>query len=50
MQIENSTPKDIVEIFRLYQIATDFQKIKFTIHWLEFDRKLIETEVAEKWQ
>ncbi|MHB8905347.1 MAG: GNAT family N-acetyltransferase [Melioribacteraceae bacterium] len=50
MNIENSTIYDIDEIFKLYKIATDFQKIKFTVHWAEFDRKLIETEISENRQ
>jgi ribosomal protein S18 acetylase RimI-like enzyme len=49
-QIQNSDINDIDEIFRLYKIATDFQKTKFTIHWPEFDRKLIETEISENRQ
>lgn len=47
MEIQNSTSNDIDEIFRLYKIATDFQKTKFIIHWPEFERNLIETEIAE---
>lgn len=50
MIIKNSLISDIDEIFRLYRIATDFQKIKFTVHWPEFDRKLIETEILENRQ
>jgi ribosomal protein S18 acetylase RimI-like enzyme len=49
-QIQNSKIEDIDEIFRLYQIATDFQKTRFTVHWPEFDRKLIETEISENRQ
>ncbi len=49
-QIQNSNINDIEEIFRLYKIATDFQKTRFTVHWPEFDRKLIETEIAENRQ
>jgi GNAT superfamily N-acetyltransferase len=47
MKIKNSTSQDIDEIFRLYKIATDFQKTKFIAHWPVFDRLLIETEVLE---
>ncbi|NIG54554.1 GNAT family N-acetyltransferase [Chitinophaga sp. Cy-1792] len=47
MEIRNSTSKDIDEIFRLYKIATDFQKTKFTVHWPEFEQSLIATEIAE---
>ncbi|MGL5888965.1 MAG: GNAT family N-acetyltransferase [Bacteroidia bacterium] len=50
MKIENSTTKDIEEIFRLYKIATDFQKTRFTVYWPEFERNLVETEIAENRQ
>ncbi|TAG31331.1 MAG: GNAT family N-acetyltransferase [Sphingobacteriia bacterium] len=46
-QIQNSNSNDIDEIFRLYKIATDFQKTRFTVHWPEFDSTLIETEIIE---
>ena len=46
-QIQNSIISDIDEIFRLYKLATEFQKTRFTHHWPAFDPKLIETEVAE---
>src|SRR5690606_19375507 len=49
-QIQNSSIDDIDEIFRLYKIATDFQKTRFTVHWPEFDRKLIKTEISENRQ
>lgn len=49
-QIQNSNSSDIDEIFRLYKIATDFQKTRFTVHWPVFDRTLIETEIAENRQ
>jgi hypothetical protein len=50
MNIKNSTINDIDEIFRLYKIATDFQKSKFYVHWPEFKRDLIETEIRENRQ
>ena len=50
MEIKNSTIQDIDEIFRLYKIATDFQKTRFTVHWPEFDRNLIETEISQERQ
>lgn len=50
LQINNSSKDDIDEIFRLYKIATDFQKTRFTVHWPEFDRKLVETEILENRQ
>jgi len=49
-QIQNSSSNDTDEIFRLYKIATDFQKTRFIIHWPEFDRELIETEISENRQ
>jgi len=38
------------EIFRLYKIATDFQKSKHSIHWPEFEAELVQTEIAENRQ
>ncbi len=49
-QIQNSNSSDIDEIFRLYKTAVDFQKTRFTVHWPEFDKELIETEISEKRQ
>ena len=50
-QIQNSNIDDIDEIFRLYRIATDFQKTKkVSVSWPEFDRSLVESEIAEKRQ
>ncbi len=50
IQIKNSTKEDIEEIFRLYKIATDFQKTRFTVQWPEFERGLVESEIDEKRQ
>ena len=51
MIITNSNLNDIPEIFRLYKLATDFQKIKFPENqWPEFDKELITTEVVENRQ
>ncbi len=50
MEIANSTLEDIDEIFKLYRLATDFQKTKFTHHWPEFDKLLVETEILENRQ
>ncbi len=48
MTITTSTGSDIPEIFRLYKLATEYQKRTFPDNlWPEFDRELIETEVAE---
>lgn len=50
MEIQNSVNKDIQEIFRLYNIATDFQKSKFILHWPEFELNLVQTEINENRQ
>jgi len=51
MKIVNSTEIDISEIFRLYKLATAFQKEKFPENqWPEFDKTLIEEEIAENRQ
>ena len=51
MVITNSSKEDIPEIFRLYKLATGFQKIKFPGNqWPEFDQELIATEVVENRQ
>jgi len=51
MKIVNSTEIDISEIFRLYKLATAFQKKKFPENqWPEFDKTLIEEEIAENRQ
>lgn len=49
--IINSTPDDITEIFRLYKLASEYQKTKKTVViWPNFDRTLIETEIVEQRQ
>lgn len=51
MIISYSRQKDIGEIFRLYRLATAYQKVTFPENqWPEFDRELIETEIREKRQ
>ena len=50
MTITNSGIEDLGEIFRLYESARDFQKIKSAVLWPQFDKKLIETEIAENRQ
>jgi ribosomal protein S18 acetylase RimI-like enzyme len=51
MKIENSSPFDIPEIFRLYKIASDYQKAKQTVVvWPDFEKQLVETEIAENRQ
>ncbi len=50
-QIENSTINDIPEIFRLYRLASDYQRQKQTVVvWPEFAPELVETEIAENRQ
>lgn len=51
MIISNSTLDDIPEIFRLYDLATDYQKNAFPGNiWPEFDQDFIATEVIENRQ
>lgn len=51
MHIENSTINDLDEIFRLYAIASEYQKSKKTVVvWPIFERQLVETEIAENRQ
>ncbi|KRB57893.1 GNAT family N-acetyltransferase [Flavobacterium sp. Root186] len=50
MEIQNSTSKDIDKIFRLYKIATDFQKSKYIVHWPEFELNIVQKEIAENRQ
>ena len=50
MTIKNSVIEDLSEIFRLYESARDFQKTKSAVLWPQFDKKLIETEIAENRQ
>jgi hypothetical protein len=51
MQIENSTFNDQKEIFRLYNIASEYQKaIKKVVVWPDFEKEFVETEIAENRQ
>ncbi|WP_282165747.1 GNAT family N-acetyltransferase [Cellulophaga baltica] len=51
MQITTSSIHDIDEIFRLYKIASDYQKEKKkVVVWPDFKRALVDTEIAEKRQ
>jgi len=51
MTISNSTINDIDEIFRLYKIASDYQKAKKKVTvWPDFERGLIENEISENRQ
>lgn len=47
-QIENSNQEDIEEIFRLYRIASDYQRGKKTVVvWPEFDRTMVNIEIVQ---
>ena len=48
MLILNSSLKDVTNIFRLYNLATAYQKSKSNNHWQPFDPQLIETEIKER--
>jgi len=51
VKIVNSTEEDISEIFRLYKIATEYQKAKQTVVvWLKFEKSMVEIEIAENRQ
>ena len=51
MIIENSTITDIDEIFRLYRIASEYQRSKKTVVvWPEFERDLVAKEIEENRQ
>jgi ribosomal protein S18 acetylase RimI-like enzyme len=51
MIIENVQIEDIDEIFKLYNIASAFQKSKKTVVvWPEFDRGMVTQEITEKRQ
>lgn len=50
MIITNSTLTDIEEIFRLYKIATDYQKTKGAVQWPEFDVAMVKTEIVDNMQ
>lgn len=48
MKIENCNTADIPEIFRLYRIASAYQRLKETVVvWPEFEQELVENEIAE---
>ncbi len=48
MTITNSTPEDIIEIFRLYKTASEYQKAKKSVVvWPDFELGLVEKEIFE---
>lgn len=51
MKIKNCTINDIDEIFRLYKIASNYQKAKKkVVVWPNFKRELVEKEIKENRQ
>ena len=51
MEIKNCTINDIDEIFRLYEIASDYQRSKKkVVVWPNFKRSLVEKEIYENRQ
>ena len=51
MKIQSSTLKDIPEIFRLYGLATEYQKSTFPENtWPTFECELVATELREERQ
>ena len=50
MRIINCVKDDIGDIFKLYVVATNYQKERYTMHWPEFDYKMVEDEIAENRQ
>ena len=50
MQILNSTQADLQTIFDLYDAAIAHQKAVSNLHWLPFDRKMVEMEIEENRQ
>lgn len=48
--IYNSTIEDLNTIFDLYDAAIAHQKAVSDMHWLPFDKALVETEITEKRQ
>ena len=51
MKITSCTINDIESIFKLYKLASDYQKQKKTVVvWPDFKRSLIETEIKENRQ
>jgi len=50
MKIENSNLTDLIKIFDLYKIATDYMKSKNQVHWPVFSKELIINEIEENRQ
>lgn len=50
MTIENSTAKDIDEIFWLYHEGTEYMKGRSLVVWPEFERAMVEQEITANHQ
>ena len=51
MVIKNVTITDIEEVFKFYKIASDYQTAKKkVVVWPDFERAMVETEIAENRQ
>lgn len=51
MTVKNVSIVDIDDVFRLYKIASEYQREKKkVIVWPNFDRNMVETEITEKRQ
>src|SRR5687768_8759892 len=50
MTIANCTLLDTEEIFRLYRLATEYQKTKNSVLWPEFEKEMVLQEIEEKRQ
>ena len=49
--IQNSIPKDIDAIFKLYRIASEYQRSKFSDNvWPDFDPEMVKIEIKEQRQ
>ncbi|MBY0574851.1 MAG: GNAT family N-acetyltransferase [Undibacterium sp.] len=50
MPILNTSIEDSDEIFRLYKLASEYQKNKGVVRWPEFSKTLIENDIADNRQ
>lgn len=50
MNVQNSSPDDLDEIFRLYAVATAYQKSKNQVLWPMFNKNDVLEEIKEKRQ
>jgi len=50
MHIENSNLDDLPAIFRLYEVATNFQRSKKQVVWPAFDPEMVKAEIRNKQQ